>query len=98
MSLTIFLILGSILGSTSIISTIAKNGGLNNALTRSFAGGSASLVGSGYLVGYTNLESFIRACANGSLGFSGFVFIGGLSALLITWISNLIEYEGVAIK
>ena len=98
MNLTIFLILGSILGSTSIISTIAKNGGLNNGLTRGIVGGTSSFVGSGYLIGYTNLEMFITASANGSLGFGGFVFIGGLSALLITWISNLIEYEGVAIK
>lgn len=97
-SLVIFLILGAIFGSTSIISAIAKNGGLNGGLTRAVAGGSASLAGSGFLVGYTNLESFINAAANGSLGFSGYVFIGGLAALLITWASNLLEYNGVVIK
>ncbi len=98
MNLTIFLILGSILGSTSIVSAISKNGGLNGGLTRGIVGGSSSFVGSSYLIGYTNLEMFITASINGSLGFGGFVFIGGLSALLITWISNLIEYQGVAIK
>ena len=56
------------------------------------------MAGSGYLIGYTNLESFINAAANGSLGFSGYVFIGGLAALLITWASNIIEFNGVAIK
>jgi len=98
LSLVIFLFLGAIFGSTSIIQSIAKNGGLNGGLTRSVAGGSASIAGSGFLVGYTNLESFINAAANGSLGFSGFVFIGGLAALLITWAANIIEYNGVAIK
>jgi len=98
MSLVIFLILGSVLGSTSIISTIAKNGGLNGGLTRGIAGGSIGVASSTFLTGYTNLESFISAAGNGSLGFSGFVFIGGLAALLITWASNLIQYNGVLIK
>lgn len=86
------------LGSTSIISTIAKNGGLSGGLTRAVAGGSVGIASSTFLTGYTNLESFINAAANGSLGFAGYVFIGGLAAVLITWVSNLIEYNGVAIK
>ena len=90
--------MGAIFGSTSIIQSIAKNGGLNGGLTRAVAGGSASLAGSGFLVGYTNLESFINAAANGSLGFAGYVFIGGLAALLITWASNIIEFNGSAIR
>ena len=90
--------MGSVLGSTSIISTISKNGGLNGGLTRAVAGGSVGIASSTFLTGYTNLESFINAAANGSLGFSGYVFIGGLAALLITWASNLIEYNGVAIR
>jgi len=98
LSLVIILFLGAIFGSTSIIQAIAKNGGLNNGLTRAVAGGSGSIAGSGFLVGYTNLESFINAAANGSLGFAGYVFIAGLAALLITWASNIIEYNGVAIK
>ena len=98
MSFVIFLFLGAIFGSTSIIQSIAKNGGLNGGLTRAVAGGSASLAGSGFLVGYTNLESFINAAANGSLGFAGYVFIGGLAALLITWASNIIEFNGSAIR
>ena len=94
----IILFLGSIFGSTSIIQEIARNGGLNGGLTRAVAGGSASIAGSGFLIGYTNLESFINAAANGSLGFAGYVFIGGLSALLITWASNIIQYNGSAIR
>jgi hypothetical protein len=92
------LFIGSIFGSTSIIQTISKNGGLNGALTRSIAGGGVSIAGSGFLIGYTNLESFINAAANGSLGLGGFIFIGGLAALLITWASNILEYNGVAIR
>lgn len=92
------LFIGSIFGSTSIIQTISKNGGLNGGLTRAIAGGGVSIAGSGFLVGYTNLESFINAAANGSLGLGGFIFIGGLAALLITWASNILEYNGVAIR
>lgn len=98
MSLVIILALGAIFGSTSIIQEIARNGGLNGGLTRAVAGGSGSIAGSGFLIGYTNLESFINAAANGSLGFSGYIFIGGLAALLITWASNIIQYNGSVIK
>ena len=97
MSLVILLFIGTILSSTSLISAAAKAGYLQGALSRTIAGGSATVASSTFLVGYTNLESFINAAYNGSLGFSGYVFIGGLAALLITWASNLIEYE-VAVK
>ena len=96
-TILILLVFGAILASTSVISASAKSGILNGALSRSVAGGSLTLVGSNFLSGYTNLESFISASINGSLGFSGYVFLGGLSALLITWTSNLIEY-GTAVK
>lgn len=97
MSLTIIILLGSILGSTSIVNGLAESGFLNSALTRSVAGGSIALTSSSYLVGFTNLESFISASANGSLGIAGFVFLGGLVALLLTWFSNLLEF-GVLVK
>lgn len=97
MSFIILLFIGSILGSTSLISTAAKNGYLQGALTRSIAGGSVTVASSTFLSGYTNLESYINAAANGSIGFAGFVFIGGLVAVLITWVSNLINYQ-VAIR
>lgn len=97
LSLTIILFIGAVLGSTSIINGLAKSGYMKSALTRSVAGGTIALTSSNFLVGYTNLESFISASFNGTLGFSGFVFIGGLIALLITWASNLIEF-GVLIK
>jgi len=96
-NIIIIIFLGAVLGSTSVIASAAKAGFLNGTLTRSVAGGALSLTSSSFLHGYTNLESFVNACYNGSLGFSGFFFIGGLVALLITWVSNLIEYK-VAIK
>lgn len=97
MNLIIIIVIGSVLTSTSLIGAAAKNGFLSGALTRSVAGGTIAFTSSNFLYGYTNLESFLTASYNGSLGISGFVFIGGLAALLITWASNLIEY-GVAIK
>ena len=97
MSLIFLLFAGTILGSTSIISAAVKNGYMQGALTRSIAGGTISVTSSSFLYGYTNLESFLSASANGSIGFAGYVFIGGLVAVLITWVSNLINYQ-VAIR
>lgn len=96
-SILIIILIGSVLGSTSIVNAMAKNGFLNSGLTRAVAGGSTAIASSNFMVGYTNLESFITASANGSLGLAGFFFIGGLAALLITWAGNLIEF-GVAVK
>ena len=96
-SFLIIVLIGSVLGSTSLVNALAKNGFLNSGLTRSVAGGSVAIASSNFMVGYTNLESFITAAANGSLGLAGFFFVGGLAALLITWGANLIEF-GVAVK
>ncbi len=93
----LLMFLGTILASGSIMSSAAKAGYFNGALTRTVAGGSVTVASSTFLTGYTNLESYINAAAVGNLGFSGYVFIGGLAALIITWISNLVEYE-VAVK
>jgi len=95
MDLTIIIYLGAILTSVSLVGYANSSGAFSGSLSRTFAGGATSLTSSVFLVGYTNLDSFINACASGSLGFSGFVFIGGLSALLITWGANLIEYRKV---
>lgn len=97
MTILIIFVLGAVLTSTSLISAAAKNGFLGGSLTRSVAGGSVAVASSNFLAGYTNLESYISACFNGSLGIAGYVFIGGLAALLLTWASNLIEYS-VAVK
>ena len=97
MDFIILLLVGSVLSSISITTALAKNGFLNNGLLRGVAGGSIYFTSSNFLVGYTNLESFISASANGSLGISGFIFLGGLAALIITWIANFVEY-GVIIK
>ena len=97
MSLTVIIYLGAILASTSVISGLAQSGFMNGGLTRGVAGGTLSFTSASFMVGYTNLEYFISASANGSLGISGFVFIGGLAALLITWASNILEF-GVLVK
>ena len=97
MSLMIIIYIGAILGSTSLINGLATNGFMSSGLTRGIAGGVISFTSASWLAGYTNLESFISASANGTLGLSGFVFIGGLVALVITWASNLFEF-GVLVK
>lgn len=98
MSPTIILLsVGLLLTSTSITTAAAKSGFLQNGLLRGVAGGATFITSSSFLVGYTNLESFINASINGYLGVSGFVFIGGLAALLLTWVANFIEY-GVIVK
>ena len=93
MDLTILIYVGALLSSVSIVGYANSAGAFSGALSRTVAGGAASFTSSVFLVGYTNLDSFLNACISGSLGISGYVFIGGLAALLITWVSNLIEYR-----
>ena len=92
-SIEFIIYVGSTLASTSIIGAIASNGGLSGNLTRTVSGGTLTVVSSEFLIGYANMESFLSASINGSLGFSGYVLIGGLAALLLTWAGNLIEYR-----
>lgn len=92
-SIELFIYVGAILASTSVIGAIASNGGLSGNLTRTVSGGTLSVVSSEFLIGYANMESFLSASINGSLGFSGYVLIGGLAAMLLTWAGNLIEYR-----
>jgi len=87
------LYLGTIFGAVSLTNGLFDSGFLRNGYGRFVAGASTTFVSSEFLQGYTNLESFIRASANGSLGIGGFVFIGGLVALLITWAGNLIYHR-----
>ncbi|MAH82027.1 MAG: hypothetical protein CMC21_02075 [Flavobacteriaceae bacterium] len=93
--LTILIYLGALLSSVSVVGMAQANGAFSGSLSRTIAGGATSITSATFLVGYTNLESFINACAIGNLGLSGYVFIGGLSALVITWVTNLIEYRKV---
>lgn len=85
--------LGTVLGSISITNLAYDNGVLRNGYARFVGGASTQIVSSNFLVGYTNLESFIRASGSGALGLGGYVFIGGLVALLITWSGNLIYHK-----
>ena len=92
-SIEFIIYVGSILASTSVIGAIASNGGLSGNLTRTVSGGTLTVVSAEFMIGYANMESFLSASINGSLGFSGYVLIGGLAALLLTWAGNLIEYR-----
>lgn len=83
----------TLLISISVVGGASSNGFLNSALTRGFAGVSTQLVSVNFLIGYTNFESFIRACANGSVGFPGYAFILSLGVLALVWINNLVEYR-----
>lgn len=94
--MTVMLIyIGSALASISVINAGAQSGAFSGAFTRTIQGGATTVVSSNFLIGYTNTESFISASINGSLGFAGYVFIGGLVALLLTWVGNIYEYKRV---
>jgi hypothetical protein len=93
----LFIYFGAALASISVINLGASNGTFSGALTRGVKGGTVTIVSSNFLRGYTNTEQFISACINGSLGFSGYVFIGGLAALLITWVGNIYEYKRLVV-
>ena len=92
-----FIYIGAALASISLINASATSGAFSGAFTRTIKGGTTTVVSSNFLIGYTNTETFISACVNGSLGFSGYIFIGGLTALLLTWVSNLYEYKRLVV-
>jgi hypothetical protein len=85
--------LATLLISISVVGSASSAGYLNGALSRGFAGVSTQIVSSNFLFGYTNFESFIRACLDGQIGISGYAFILALGFLLIVWINNLVEYR-----
>jgi hypothetical protein len=79
----------SVLASITIVDRAAAAGFLNGALTRVFAGSSASIATTSFLYGYTNLDSFINACIDGLIGFPGYLFILALLFTAGVWVSNL---------
>lgn len=85
--------ISTLLISISVVGSASSAGYLNGALSRGFAGVSTQIVSSNFLFGYTNFESFIRACLDGQVGISGYAFILALGFLLIVWINNLVEYR-----
>lgn len=85
--------LTTLLLSITVIQNAGAAGALNGAFKRSFAGVSTQIVSTQFLVSYTNLETFLRACLEGQIGLIGYLFIGSLAALIITWANNIIEFE-----
>jgi len=91
--LEIIVYISTLLISLSLVASASKNGLLNSAFSKGFAGVSSQVVAGGYLKGYTNFESFITVCFNGDMGLIGYFFLLSLGFLLITWTNNLIEYK-----
>lgn len=89
----IILYILTLLASISVIQTAGANGALNGVFTRGFAGVSTQVVSLKFLNAYTNTESFLRACAEGYLGITGYLFLGSIVALILVWVNNLIEFE-----
>ncbi len=87
--LELIIMILSVLASITIVDRAAAAGFLNGALTRVFAGSSASIVSTSFLYGYTNLDSFINACIDGLVGFPGYFFIFSLLFVASVWASNL---------
>lgn len=87
--LELIIMILSVLTSITIVDRAAAAGFLNGALTRVFAGSSASIVSTSFLYGYTNLDSFINACIDGLVGFPGYFFIFSLLFVASVWVSNL---------
>ena len=85
--------LATFLISISVVGSASSAGYLNGAFTRGFAGVSTQIVSANFLHGYTNFESFVRACIDGQIGISGYAFLLALGFLLIVWVNNLVEYR-----
>lgn len=79
--------------SIGLVGQAGASGMLNGAFQRGFAGAGAQIVSAKFLLSYTNFETFIRACFEGSIGLSGYVFLGSLGFLAAVWVNNLVEYR-----
>ncbi len=83
----------TLLLSLSVVGSASSAGILNSGLSRGFAGVSTQIVSSNFLIGYSNTESYIRACLEGEVGWLGYLFIGSLIFLIMTWAANLYNYR-----
>lgn len=89
----IIIYVATLLISLSVVGQAGSAGYLNGAFQRGFAGVGTQIVSSNFLLSYTNAESFIRACFFGEVGIAGYFFILSMGVLIITWVSNLVEYK-----
>lgn len=85
--------IATLLISLTVVGRAGDAGYLNGAFSRGFAGVGTQIVSTNFLIYYTNLESFLRACFDGEVGISGYAYILSLGFLLIIWINNLVEYR-----
>jgi hypothetical protein len=83
--------------SLSVVGQASNAGFLNSTFSRGFAGVSAQIVSVNFLFGYTNFESFLRACLDGIIGIPGYLYLLSLGLLAIVWINNLVEYRQVIV-
>lgn len=91
--ITVFIYLITAFISIGIVGRAGEAGLLSGAFQRGFAGVSTQIVSAKFLLSYTNFETFIRACYEGSIGLSGYVFLGSLGFLAAVWVNNLVEYR-----
>jgi len=83
----------TLLASLTVVGSASSAGILNGAFSRAFAGVSTQIVSTKWLLAYTNTESFIRACLEGQVGLTGYIFLASLGALILTWTTNLYNYR-----
>jgi hypothetical protein len=83
----------TLLISLTVVGRAGDAGYLNGAFSRGFAGVGTQIVSANFLIYYTNLESYLRACLDGEIGIAGYAFLLSLGFLLIIWINNLVEYR-----
>jgi hypothetical protein len=87
------LYLATLLISVFVVGSAADKGFLNGRLTKAFGGIGTQVVSLNFLNQYTGFETFLRACLNGQIGISGYVFLLSFSFMLIVWVNNLFEYR-----
>lgn len=79
----------------SAVQAGSSAGALNGGLSRSFFGSATTFTASTALSGWSGVESFIRASADGKLGLSGYAFVASLAFLVGVWVINLYERRQV---
>ena len=93
MMVDVVVVLLSALASISIVGRAATSGLLNGALTRTVAGAGTAFATQEWLYGYTNLDSYVNACLDGTLGLPGFAFVAAILITAGVWINNVIQYR-----
>ena len=81
----------SIFIGVGLVAGASAGGVLNGGLSRQWTAAGVTYTSSLALEGFLGFESFLRACWDGALGISGYLFVLSLGGVLFVWGYNLFK-------